>query len=130
MFMLRGSAALLVLSTFLFDIAAARAAGLFLPIRGVRTMAMAGAFVAGIDEPSAMWLNPANLAALKGTRLQADVGFIGTTADFTRAGAEGIGNSGSPVVDPSIFVSTDFGLRDFTFGFGLFAPYGGNVRFP
>jgi long-chain fatty acid transport protein len=105
-------------------------AGLFLPGRGVRAMAMGGAFVAGADDPSAMWFNPANLAALGGTRLMLDAGIIGTSVTFARTGFDPVSNEAPPVVDPSVFVTTDFGTRQWTFALGVFAPYGSNLRFP
>jgi long-chain fatty acid transport protein len=109
---------------------AAHASGLALPARGVRGLAMGGAFVAGSDDPSAMWINPANLAGLGGTRLMADTGIISTSATFARAGFNPVSNEAAPVVDPSVFVTTDFGTRQWTFAIGAFAPYGSNLRFP
>jgi long-chain fatty acid transport protein len=108
----------------------AQASGLALPARGVRALAMGGAFVAGADDPSALWVNPANLALLGGTRIMADAGVIGTSATFARTGFDPVFNEAPPVVDPSVFVTSDFGTRSFTFGLGVFAPYGANVRFP
>jgi long-chain fatty acid transport protein len=40
----------------------ALAGGFFMPVRGVRALSNGGAFVAGADDLSAMWYNPANLA--------------------------------------------------------------------
>src|SRR2546428_13700622 len=108
----------------------AGAAGLALPVRGVRALSMGGAVVAGSDEPSAMWTNPANLARLSGTWLQADAGIIGTSATFIRTGYDAVSNEAPPVVDPSVFLTTDFGSQSWTFGIGVFAPYGANLRLP
>jgi long-chain fatty acid transport protein len=109
---------------------AAQGGGLALPVRGVRAMAMGGAFVAGSDDLSALWVNPANLARLGGTRIMADAGIIGLSSEFTRSGFGAVSNEAAPVVDPSVFVTTDFGTKSWTFGFGVFAPYGGQMRFP
>jgi long-chain fatty acid transport protein len=122
--------ALFVLLAATFAPTAAHASGLAFPTRGVRGMAMGGAFVAGSDDPSAMWINPANLAALGGTRLMADTGIISTSATFARTGYSPVSNEAAPVVDPSVFVTTDFGTRQWTFAIGAFAPYGFNLRFP
>jgi long-chain fatty acid transport protein len=55
------AAGVLVLSSTL-----AHAGGLTLPILGVRATGRAGAFVAGADDPMALWYNPAGLVALGG----------------------------------------------------------------
>ena len=42
----------------------ATAGGMYLSTRGVRPTGRAGAFVAGADDASALWFNPAGLAHL------------------------------------------------------------------
>ena len=42
----------------------ARAGGMLLPVRGVRTVERAGALIAGADDADALWLDPAGLAHL------------------------------------------------------------------
>jgi long-chain fatty acid transport protein len=118
------------LAATLSQVAPARSGGLALPLRGVRALAMGGAFVAGADDPSALWVNPAQLAGLGGTRLLADAGIIGMSAGFSRTGGfDPVASSAPPLVDPSVFVSTDFRGKPFALGFGVFAPYGGHATF-
>jgi long-chain fatty acid transport protein len=70
----------------------AEAGGLTLPVRGVRSLAQAGALVAGADDADALWLDPAGLAhfAKTGTRaLLFDAAYLYDTVDYTRVDAAG-----------------------------------------
>jgi long-chain fatty acid transport protein len=117
----------------------ARAAGFYLPGRGLRAAGRAGAFVASCDDPQCLWYNPANLAALDGYHLLVDAAAVFTTSTFRRATRQEDGrdiaygkvsNGAPPVVSPSILFAGDFGLEDFGFGAGVFAPYGPHLRYP
>lgn len=46
--------------------AEARACGMMLPVRDVRTVERAGALIAGSDDADSLWLDPARLANLAG----------------------------------------------------------------
>lgn len=63
--------------------APARAGGVYVFDRGARPMGRAGAFVAGADDLSAIWYNPAGLAEA-GTRVAGDLGYVHMTSSWTR----------------------------------------------
>jgi long-chain fatty acid transport protein len=104
----------------------AQAGGLFLLDRGSRPMARGGAFVAGADDPHALWYNPAGLARAK-NQLLTDFTLTFLFASFQRLNSDG---ELAPKVEPSptllpiptLAISHQLGLRDFTFGAGVFAP--------
>lgn len=76
----------------LFATSASFAGGMVLPIRGVRTLARGGAFVAGADDADALWLDPAGLAHLAGNNKRAllfDAAFVYQTVDYTRLDGDG-----------------------------------------
>ncbi|MBN2495943.1 MAG: outer membrane protein transport protein [Deltaproteobacteria bacterium] len=117
--------------------AKSRAAGYYLPDRGVRAMSRGGAFVAGCDDGSALWYNPAALAGQKGTRLHLDMSLIWYQMHFERYPVpelgtfyEPVANAAPPLPDPSIAVSSDLGLDDFVFALGAYGPYTGLNRYP
>lgn len=118
--------ALLCLVASLFPSASARAAGLFLLDRGSRPLSRGGAFVAGVDDPHALWYNPAGLARSK-NQILSDFTLTFLFASFQRLNSDG---EYSPKVEPSpqllpiptLAMSHQLGLRDFTFGAGVFAP--------
>lgn len=120
--------------------AEALAGGFWLPGRGVGPMGRAGSVVASVDDPNALWYNPANLTLVEGHELLIDAALISLSADYTRApstqrnGEENVyaevRNEAAPLVDPQILFATDFGGTDFALGVGVYAPYAGTYRFP
>lgn len=79
----RTAVAALIAGALLGAAPAARAAGLFLTDRGVRPMARGGAFVAGADDPGAVFYNPAGIA-FSGKQLLFDATWIDFTGSYTR----------------------------------------------
>lgn len=104
----------------------ARAGGFYLTDRGARPLGRGGAFVAGADDPSALWYNPAGLA-FSGRQLMIDASWNALSASFTRVDGGGVTQpsvsaSVAPIPVPGVAYSDSFGLRDWTFGLGIFAP--------
>lgn len=97
-------------------------------------MGRGGAFVAGADDPGALWYNPAGLA-YAGNQLMVDATMTMLSGDFTRIDGGGnvlptVSTSGAPLPIPGIMYTNQFGLRDFTFGLGVFAPNAGILNWP
>jgi long-chain fatty acid transport protein len=121
----------------IFSSSSVLASGYFLPGRGVRAMSRAGAFVVGADDSSALWYNPAQLAAQKGTRLHLDAAMISPRLNFQRYPTEAVGEIYSPVENDvallpgaTLGISSDFGLDDFVLALGFYTPYGNWNRYP
>lgn len=114
----------------------AHAGGMVLPVRGVRSLARGGAFVAGADDADALWLNPAGLAHLRGNNKRAlmfDAAFVYQTVDYTRIDSDGdplptVTNQqpGQPI--PTLAGALGIGDRLVIAG-GLASPYGGLHRY-
>lgn len=108
-------------------------------------MGRAGAYAAGVNEPSAIYYNPAALTEIDGFALTVnanlwfyDVSFLrapvtvepipGTERTYPFAAVE---NEDVVFPAPALYLSHDFGLDDWAFGFGVFGPSGiGKVTFP
>jgi len=109
---------------------------------GARAAGRGGAFMARADDPTAISINPAGLAALRGTHLEIGNQFSYNSYAYTRAATLDTGNpdangtaplvnfarvtngSAAQAADPFIGVTTDFGLSDWGFGLAAFAPPG------
>lgn len=108
---------------------------------GARAAGRGGAFVARADDATAISVNPAGLAGLRGTRLEIGNQLSYNSYGYTRATTLDYGNvqngmappvtfarvsNGTPAqaADPFIGVTTDFGLSDWGFGLATFAPPG------
>lgn len=123
----------------------AGAAGLFTADRGVRPLGRGGAFVAGADDLGAIWYNPAGLADA-GTTIFVDFAWLNFSSEYKRKTqvADGSGTVRTydyPRVDgttpflpiPTLGGSYAFGDRyrkEFTVGFGIFAPYTAIASYP
>jgi long-chain fatty acid transport protein len=121
----------------------ADAAGLYFSDRGVRPMGRAGAFVAGADDLSSIWYNPAGLADA-GTSFLADFSWLRFNADYTREllvldAQNNYQRFQSPTVSgsspvlpiPTIAASYAFGKRkEWTIAGGVYDPYIALASFP
>lgn len=115
--------------------APAAAGGFYLADRGARPLSRGGAFVAGVDDPHALWYNPAGLA-YSGDQLLLD-GTL-TLFETTFARIDG-GGTLQPAVTghhaylpiPTVAGSFSFdGVPELTFGLGLLAPNAALMEWP
>ncbi len=133
----RAAAALGLVAAALLGLApaTAHAGGFYLTPRGVRALSRGGAFVAGADDPQALWYNPAGLA-YSGDQLLLDANLTLHEVTFTRVDAGG--NTLEPargyhpyVPIPTIAGSFSFDeLPHLTFGLGVFAPSSSQTHWP
>jgi long-chain fatty acid transport protein len=127
---LRAGLCLALVSTTAAD---AVAGGMYLPTRGVRPTGRGGAFVAGADDLSATWFNPAGLAHLTGGALLVDAALVQQAISYERIDS---GGNPQPAVDnqspglpiPSIAYARPLG-KQATMAFGVWAPYAGLAKF-
>jgi long-chain fatty acid transport protein len=114
----------------------ARAGGMLLPVRGVRTVERAGALIAGADDADALWLDPAGLAHLTGDgKLQflVDAAFVSQSVDYARIDSGGnhlapVSNQQLGMPIPTIAAALGIGDRLVVAG-GIAAPYAGLHRY-
>ena len=114
--------------------APALAGGMVLPVKGVRDVERAGALVAGSEDPDSLWLNPAGLAHLVGTRsFLVGVTYLNQGVDYTRVDSGGnemdtISNQYPGIGVPTLAVA--FGYQDkWVIAGGVTAPYSGLHRY-
>ena len=109
--------------------ASAFGSGFLIPEQGAKASAMAGAFVATADDPSAIFYNPAGIAQQRTMSVLAGTTFINFTNEFT-------GDPNSPVTAgveakynrhlfniPNMYAILPIG-DNLTLGFGSFAAFG------
>jgi long-chain fatty acid transport protein len=115
------------------------AGGLFLPLRGVRSLGRAGAFVAGADDALALTINPAGLSEIESRQFLADLSLVFLNDTFQRAPAPP-GSGAPPAFAP---VHSDIGPappptlalawrlpKNFVIAGGIFGPYGAIPGWP
>lgn len=125
----------LFLAVACFAPATASAGGFYLAPRGVRPLSRGGAYVAGVDDPHALWYNPAGLA-YSGDQLLIDANLTLFETEYTRV--DGGGNTLRPVTGyhPYLPIPTIAGsfsideLPNLTFGLALAAPNSALMHWP
>ncbi|MCC6809365.1 MAG: outer membrane protein transport protein [Deltaproteobacteria bacterium] len=126
-----------------FAASSAQAAGLFLTDRGVRPLSRGGAFVAGADDLSSIWYNPAGLME-SGSQLMLDAAYLNVDTSFTRKAYIPVSSTGEPSTQtfdkvsgtapfmpiPTLAVSHNFGLKTWNFALGMYVPYAALSEYP
>jgi long-chain fatty acid transport protein len=112
----------------------AHAGGLYLQPFGTEPASRAGARVAGVSSPHALWYNPAGLAYAKRQAL-VDLGMPIARASFTRFYPDGTSSptASAPATAlpiPTLAYTDDFGLERWGFGVGLIVPPAYSVNWP
>ena len=103
------------------------AGGFEFPDNGTAAMGRGGAFTAKADDPTALYYNPGGLAWLRGWKLLIDSNLAFKHVSFTRAPDNGVTyptvhNQSGPFPGPMLVLTSDFGLKDWTFAAGLYGP--------
>jgi long-chain fatty acid transport protein len=107
------------------------ASGFFTPEVGARAIARGGAYIAGVEDLTAMYLNPGGLSRIKGTNM-----YLGTHWDVMHTYYRrepylpAVRNRNPLDIIPFFATSSDFGLEDWTFAFGAYGPNGVTQRYP
>jgi len=124
--------ALLFLGVLLFA-REAQAGGLYLFDRGARPLSRGGAWIAGADDPGALWYNPAGLSASR-NQVLGDAVLTLPFVSFQRLNGDGfaanVDAKPTPIPIPTLAFSHNFGTRKFTFGAGIFAPNAMIINWP
>lgn len=106
------------------------ASGYALYEMNARAHAMAHAYIARVDDPSAVWYNPAALTRIEGTEIYASATWINTSGDFTPL-ATGVtvdaveGN----FFPPNFYVGHQVS-DNWVLGVGVYTPFGLKTEWP
>ncbi|MDB4989671.1 MAG: rane protein in aromatic hydrocarbon degradation [Myxococcaceae bacterium] len=124
--LLRAAGVLALLMSATLWTTSAHAGGLYLFDRGARPLGRGGAFVAGVDDPNALWYNPAGLAE-SGNQVMGDATLSIAIASVQRTNPDGstmakVDAKPLPIPIPQLGFSNKFGMKNVTFGAGIFAP--------
>ena len=118
---------LLLLLAFPFS---ALGGGFEFPDNGAKSMGRGGAMTASVDDPSAIWFNPANLSRINSFAVTADVFVHNYDSTFDRAGSnpntgedyELVSNEHGLFPAGWLLLGYNFGWNDFTLAAGILGP--------
>lgn len=94
------------------------------PVHGARAAGMGTAFVGLADDPSAILFNPGGLTQSQGTNVYAGVAAVIPSTSYTDTSGNSTRTEPQVFYPPHLYATSDFGLRDFVFGLGLYSPFG------
>jgi len=119
----------------------ASAGGFEVPENGTRALGRAGAYVAGVNEPSALYFNPAGLSRVRDHAVTANLNLIRGHIEFERETFtfpssrtpgpgvtertiqfEPVSNQAGYYPAPMLFAASNFGLERWTFAIGVYGP--------
>lgn len=93
------------------------------PDQGARATGQAEAYVAQADDASAIYYNPAGLSQLDGTAVTSGGNIIFPSSRFSAGGGDNAEMNTASIL-PHLYAASDFGLEQWTFGVGIYIPYG------
>ena len=114
---------------------------------GVRGFARGGAFIAGADDLTALYYNPAALTRLERPQIMLNVAGVQQSVNFQRTNAPGLGaydaetggysntnfkaieNTAPPFAIPHFGFSSKLGTPNTTFAFGFYPPYAPDLSY-
>jgi long-chain fatty acid transport protein len=98
-----------------------------LPNQDPAAIARGNAFVATADNPSAIYYNPAGITQLEGNTASVGVYFVSAGVEYTSPGGATAETDGSFQPVPQLYFVHSPKDSDFSFGLGVYAPYGLSV---
>lgn len=113
----------------------AHAAAYYFTDNGTRAMGRGGAFVAGVDDLTAQYYNPAGLTRMGNVEAYLDVSAISQYVYFDRADEddlvfEAVENQSPARLIPAFGVASKFGLPDTTIALGMYTPFAPDLSYP
>jgi long-chain fatty acid transport protein len=99
------------------------AGGYAIPPQTARTQSMGGAAVAGVEDPSAVYVNPAALTRVDGNQVLGGMTYINTISSIKNSGASSRNTHDDDFV-PNLFANYHIPNSQFSIGIGTYTPFG------
>ena len=117
------------LLVFLATTSVAFASGTRVGFKDAFATARGNAFVATADNPSAIYYNPAGLAQLDGTQVSANLYSVSAKSDYSGVGGTAAMDDGANHI-PALYISWKPQGAPWTYGLGVYAPFGLSTDWP
>src|SRR3990170_3192283 len=99
------------------------AGGFLVPHQTARGLGLASAVTAGVDDPSAVYYNPAALSEVNGNNLLVSGSYINVISSVENSGRKAVNKHDDNFL-ASLFANYHIPGTDFTIGMGTYAPFG------
>lgn len=105
--------------------------GSAIPNQNAEAIARGNAFIATADNPSAIYYNPAGITQLDGTRMEFGLHNLAINSQFETLDGSRTAHSEFAIASvPQFYATMTPKESDFSFGVGLYAPFGLGVKWP
>ncbi|HEY5914421.1 MAG TPA: outer membrane protein transport protein [Verrucomicrobiae bacterium] len=109
----------------------ATALGVRIPNQDAFAIARANAFAATADNPSAIYYNPAGITQLDGQNVQlGSLFYLGIYADYESPSGVSVHNEAEVLPAPTLYYTYTPKDLPFSFGLGVYEPFGFSVKWP
>lgn len=116
-------ATLLLISIGLLTGNAAFAGGYAIPPQTAKAESMGGAAVAGVDDPSAVYVNPAALTQIDGNQILGGLTYVNTISSIKNSGTKSRNIHDDDLL-PNLFANYHIPDTGLTLGMGTYTPFG------
>lgn len=99
------------------------AGGYYIPHQTARGVGLSNALTAGVDDPSAVYYNPAALGEIEGNQLLLSGSYINVVSSVENSGDKAF-NEGRHNLSGSLFGNYHLNGTDFNLGLGIYSPFG------
>ena len=99
------------------------AGGYALPPQTAKATTLGNAVTAGIDDPSAVYINPGALSGIEGNEVMAGLEYLNNISSVTNSGRRSTNRHPDNFI-PTLFGNYHIPGTDLTAGIGLYAPFG------
>src|SRR5258705_5255495 len=114
---------ILLLFVIIFAPAGGWAGGYYIPHQTARGVGLSNALTAGVDDPSAVYYNPAALGEVEGNQLLLSGSYINVVSSVENGGDRAV-NSGRHNLTGSLFGNYHVPGTDLNLGLRVYSPFG------
>lgn len=105
------------------------AGGFAIPHQTAKAVGLSNAVTAGVDDPSAVYVNPAALTEVEGNQLLGGLNYINSVSSVTNGGRRSTNKHDDNFI-PTFFANYHVPKTDLSAGIGLYAPFGLATTYP
>ncbi|MEE9233744.1 MAG: outer membrane protein transport protein, partial [Nitrospirales bacterium] len=99
------------------------AGGYAIPHQTAKAVSLSNAVTAGVNDPSAVYVNPAALTEVDGNQVLGGITYINTVSSVSNSGRRSINKHDDSFL-PTFFANYHVPETGFTLGFGSYSPFG------
>jgi len=118
----------MTLASLLLALGECLAGGYAIPQQTTKSVGVSNAITAGVNDPSAVYYNPAALTEVKGNQILGTINYINVQSNVQNSGSRSINRQAHNFI-PTFFANFHIPESKFTLGLGFYTPFGLSVDY-